>query len=109
MAGQVGRGNGVPEPPPSLSQQGWRKRAQLGARVWEWVECVPSEESDAPESLKSSVPIWIGKTRSWGRILGILEIEASVCSLGGVLKSGEVSIVRKTLPQPHTAAKMLVG
>lgn len=34
---------------------------------------VPSEEREAPESLNSSEPIWMGKTRSWGRIFGILE------------------------------------
>lgn len=54
---------------------------------------VPSDERDAPESLKSSVPICMGKTRSWGKILGILDIDDSLCSLGGVLKSGEVSMV----------------
>lgn len=35
---------------------------------------IPSEERDAPESLKSWLPIWIGKTRSCGRIIGILAI-----------------------------------
>lgn len=35
---------------------------------------LPSDEMDAPESLNSSEPIWIGKTRSWGRIFGILVI-----------------------------------
>ena len=34
----------------------------------------PSEEMEAPESLKSSDPICIGKTRSCGKILGILDI-----------------------------------
>lgn len=33
---------------------------------------IPSEEMEAPESLKSSEPIWMGKTRSCGSILGIL-------------------------------------
>ena len=33
---------------------------------------IPSEDMEAPESLKSSEPIWMGKTRSWGSILGIL-------------------------------------
>lgn len=32
----------------------------------------PSDDRDAPDSLKSSPPIWIGKTRSRGRICGIL-------------------------------------
>lgn len=33
---------------------------------------IPSEEMDAPESLNSSEPIWMGKTRSCGKMLGIL-------------------------------------
>lgn len=32
----------------------------------------PSEESDAPDNLKSSLPIWIGKTLSRGKMGGIL-------------------------------------
>lgn len=35
------------------------------------VEYSPSDEIDAPESRKSSEPIWMGKTFSWGRICGI--------------------------------------
>jgi hypothetical protein len=35
---------------------------------------VPSDEREAPDSLKSSDPICMGNTRSWGRILGILEM-----------------------------------
>ena len=31
----------------------------------------PSDEMDAPESLNSSDPIWMGKTRSCGRMLGM--------------------------------------
>lgn len=33
---------------------------------------VPSEEMEAPDSLNSSEPIWMGNTLSCGRILGIL-------------------------------------
>lgn len=40
-------------------------------KYWEKYEGA-SDEMEAPESLNSSEPIWIGKTRSWGRILGIL-------------------------------------
>ena len=64
---------------------------------------VPSDERDAPESLKSSVPIWMGKTRSWGRILGILDIDDSLCSLGGVLKSADVSMVHNQRSRWHNA------
>ena len=42
------------------------------------VHNVPSEDMEAPDSLNSSVPIWMGKTRSWGRILGILEMSCGV-------------------------------
>lgn len=35
-------------------------------------EDVPSDEIEAPESLNSSDPIWIGKTLSCGSISGIL-------------------------------------
>ena len=73
------------------------------------IKPVPSDDREAPESLKSSVPIWMGKTRSWGRILGILDIDASVCSLGGVLKSGEVSIASSQRPKPHDATRTLAG
>ena len=82
---------------------------RLSRRLGGELRCVPSDESEAPESLKSSVPIWMGKTRSWGKILGILDIDASVCSLGGVLKSGEVSIARYRRPNPHDATGTLAG
>lgn len=57
----------------------------------------------------SSVPIWMGKTRSWGRIFGILDIDASVCSLGGVLKSGEVSIAHKRALRRRNVTEILAG
>ena len=43
-------------------------------------EDAPSEDMDAPESLNSSLPICMGKTRSRGRMSGILEMVFSVCS-----------------------------
>jgi hypothetical protein len=39
-------------------------------KVWERGH-TPSDEMDAPESLNSSEPIWTGKTRSCGRMLGM--------------------------------------
>ena len=41
--------------------------------------------------------------------MGILDIDASVCSLGGVLKSGEVSIARYSRPKRHNATLTLAG
>lgn len=42
----------------------------------------PSEESDAPDNLNSSLPIWIGNTLSRGSIGGILWM---FFSLGGTI------------------------
>lgn len=45
---------------------GYRRRADHG--LPRGTQDVPSDERDAPESLYSSDPIWMGKTRSWGRM-----------------------------------------
>lgn len=52
---------------------------------------LPSEERDAPESLKSSPPICTGKTRSWGRMCGIL---VTFCSWGASLDPGPLLAAR---------------
>lgn len=43
---------------------------------------VPSDDKDAPDSLNSSPPICIGKTRSCGRIWGIFDIGWSSIDVG---------------------------
>ena len=45
----------------------------IGSAVWlESSDAYsPSDESDAPDSLNNSLPIWMGKTRSRGRMLGM--------------------------------------
>ena len=55
--------------------------------------CLPSEDIEAPESLNSSLPIWMGKTRSRGRISGIVEMFFSVWTGGPtMLPAGVESI-----------------
>jgi hypothetical protein len=40
----------------------------LVAQGLERLFALPSEDREAPDSLNSSLPIWMGNTRSWGRI-----------------------------------------
>lgn len=39
----------------------WHKGLERGS-------VLPSEDREAPDSLNSSLPIWMGNTRSWGRM-----------------------------------------
>lgn len=52
-----------------------RKEKKKEIRWWEYK---PSDEMEAPESLNSSDPIWMGNTRSCGKILGILDMSWGV-------------------------------
>lgn len=61
-----------------VSKQGYRDQGLVSPKQ-ATARDEPSEDRDAPDSLNSSPPIWMGNTRSRGRICGILWTSAPVC------------------------------